>query len=342
MTFSIIIPTFNRSDVLRRTMASVAQLDFAPEDFEILVVDNGSTDQTRQAFEVARAIAPKHNWRYFYEPMPGLLSGRHKGALESQADICAFIDDDVRLNVNWLHALKEAFHDPAVALVGGPSHPIYESVPPEWLQDFYSENDHARYCYWLSLLDGGEGSKEIHPGYVWGLNYAIRKKTLFDMGGFHPDCVPKPLQRFQGNGENGLSLKILKAGCKAMYHPQAAVQHEVPASRLTYDYFQKRAYYQGVSDSYNKIRAEGHVSQRAWSWKEPLRPAKRFVVQFLRSDDSALPVVKDHAAKAYKMGYEFHQREVRRDPRLLEWVLRKDYWDYALPIGWQNCLARPH
>src|SRR6516225_836500 len=163
MKFSIIIPTFNRSDALRRTMASVAQLDFPAEDFELLVVDNGSTDQTPQAFEAARALVPKHNWRYFHEPMPGLLAGRHKGALESQGDICAFIDDDVRVSVNWLNALKEAFDQPAVALVGGRSHPIYELPPSEWLQDFYCENEHGRYCGCLSLFDGGEPSKEIHP-----------------------------------------------------------------------------------------------------------------------------------------------------------------------------------
>lgn len=341
MTFSIIIPTFNRADAVRRTLASVAQLDFSRESFEVLVVDNGSTDPTRQAFDSARTITPGCNWRYFYEPMPGSLSARHRGALESEADICAFIDDDVRVAVNWLHALREAFQDPAVALVGGPSRPIYESRPPEWLQAFYHEDDHARHCGWLSLLEGGERSKEIDPRYVWSLNYSIRKKTLFDLGGFHPDYLPKPLQRFQGDGETGLSLKILKAGGKAVYHPQAAVQHEVPAARMTGDYFQQRAHFQGMCNSFTKIRAEGRASRRAWSWKGPLRSVKRLIVKLLRPDDSALPVLKERVAKAYQAGYAFHQREVRRDPRLLEWVLRKDYWNYALPIGWEKCFNRP-
>jgi hypothetical protein len=244
----------------------------------------------------------------------------------------------VRVSVNWLNALKEAFNEPAVVLVGGPSRSLYEVPPPEWIQDFYCENEHARYCGWLSLLDGGERLKEIHPTFVWGLNYAIRKKTLFDLGGFHPDCIPRPLQRFQGDGETGLSWKILNASCKARYHPQATVRHEIPASRLTQNYFQRRAYYQGVCDSYTKIRAEGRVSRPASSWKEPLRLAKRLMVKFFRPDNSMSSVLEDDVAKAYKSGYNFHQMEVRRDPRLLEWVLRKDYWDYILPNGWQSYL----
>jgi glucosyl-dolichyl phosphate glucuronosyltransferase len=163
MTFSIIIPTFNRADALSRTLKSVAQLDFSPEDFEIFVVDNGSTDSTREVFKAVRASSPKHNWQYALETMPGQLSGRHKGILKSQGDICSLIDDDVRLGVDWLNALKEGFQDPAVVLVGGPSYPLFESSPPDWLQAFYVEEKQLYACGWLSLLDAGEQVREILP-----------------------------------------------------------------------------------------------------------------------------------------------------------------------------------
>ena len=242
MTFSVIIPTCNRCEALARTLDSVTELDFPPRDFEVIVVDNGSRDRTREAFEAARAAASRHNWRYINEPMPGLLSGRHKGALEGQADVCVFIDDDVRLGRDWLNALDDAFREPFVALVGGPSSPIFEGDSPDWLAEFYYENKHGRYCGYLSLIDGGERAKEIHPCYVWGLNSAIRRKILFDLGGFHPDSMPKPLQRFQGDGEMGLSLKLATAGLQAFYHPKASVRHEVPKSRLNVEYFEQRAF----------------------------------------------------------------------------------------------------
>ena len=126
------IPTCNRAAALRRTTAAIAKLEFPAADFEILVVNNGSTDATPSAFEAARAAAPRHNWRYTYEPIPGLLSARLRGALESQGEICAFIDDDVRVEVDWLSAVAEAFEDPTVALVGGPATPLFDGRPPEW------------------------------------------------------------------------------------------------------------------------------------------------------------------------------------------------------------------
>ena len=138
-----------------------------------------------------------------------MLSGRHKGALESQAEVCAFIDDDVRVERDRLSGLQDAFKNPSVALVGGPSSPLFEADPPDWLAEFYSENEHGRSCGYLSLIDAGERAREIHPCFVWGLNFAIRRNILLDRGGFHPDCLPKPLQLFQGDGETGLSLKLV-------------------------------------------------------------------------------------------------------------------------------------
>lgn len=337
MTFSIIIPTRNRDASLERTLWSLAQVDLRPDAVEILVVDNGSVDNTRAAFDSIRLKFPGLQWKYFYEPMPGLLSGRHRGALESRGEICVFLDDDVRPDRNWLIALDECFLDPQVALAGGPSRPLFESPPPDWLEDFFFTDQYGRDCGHLSLFDGGSHIKEINPGYIWGLNFAIRRNALFDLGGFHPDCVPKPLQRFQGDGETGLSLKVARAGLKALYHPRAAVQHEIPASRMTVEYFEQRSYYYGVCASYTRTRA-------GRSWKDPLRRIKRFVVEAVRGTEtrhSTLNEAQLRTEKAYKAGYAFHQQEVRRDPKLLAWVLRKDYWDYRLPEGWEKYWSEP-
>jgi glycosyltransferase involved in cell wall biosynthesis len=332
MTVSIIIPTRNRDAALGRTLASLAQVDFRPGEVEVLVVDNGSVDKTRATFELIRTRISGVQYQYLYEPMPGLLSGRHCGALEAGGDICVFLDDDVRLDRGWLTAIEESFLDPQVALVGGPSRPLFQSPPPDWLEDFVCDDEHGRHCADLSLMDGGEQIREIDPCYVWGLNFAIRRRVLLDLGGFHPDYVPKCLQRFQGDGETGLSLKVGRAGLKALYHPRAAVQHEVPTSRMTVEYFQERAYYQGVCNSYTKIRADGELAQSGRSWKGPLRRVKHLFVEAARG--VRLNKIQRQVAKAYMAGYGFHQEEVRRDPKLLEWVLRKDYWDYRLPEGW--------
>ena len=338
MLVSIIIPTSNRADALRRTLESVAQMDFLGQQVEILTVDNGSVDQTPAVYKWVKEKYPNREWHYIYDAMPGLLTGRHRGAEQAKGDILAFLDDDVRLGSDWFGALLECFEDPKVMLAGGPSIPLFETNPPRWLNEFYSENEHARYCGWLSLLEGGNQRKEIPPRFVWGLNYVIRKTTLFNIGGFHPDCIPPTLQRYQGDGESGLSCKISQAGLKTLYNPQLSVQHEVPRSRLTAEYFKRRGYYQGVSDSYAEVRSTGYAPSRILSWKDLFRPAKQALVDIMQLMNSPSNTVKHRAAKSYKMGFDFHQTEVRNDPKLLEWVTRKDYFDYRLPEGWRQYL----
>ena len=73
-----------------------------------------------------------------------------------------------------------------------------------------------------------------------GLEFFHPERYILELGGFHPDCIPKHLQRFQGDGETGLSYKIKEKGYKSIYHPGAMVYHLIPASRLTVEYFEAR------------------------------------------------------------------------------------------------------
>jgi len=104
----------------------------------------------------------------------------------------------------------------------------------------------------------------MHPNYIWGLDFAIRRRALFDLGGFHPDCISDALQHFQGDGETGLTMKAFVQGYKAVFTSRAKVYHFISASRMTPEYFERRAYYQGVCDSYSRIRREGRVTKVQW------------------------------------------------------------------------------
>jgi glycosyltransferase involved in cell wall biosynthesis len=336
MNVSAIIPTRNRAAALQRTLESLAQVDRADQALELIVVDNGSTDETRAVFARASARFAHLAWKYCSEPVPGLLSGRHRGAREATGEICAFLDDDVRVSGGWLTAVREAFHRPDVVLAGGPSAPLFATTPPAWLEEFWTSDAKGRLCTWRSLFDGGPTGKPIDPCYVLGLNFAIRRATLFQFGGFHPDCLPAALQRFQGDGETGLSLKLQRAGLLAVYHPGMAVQHEVPAQRLTPDYFEQRAYYQGVCDSYAAIRSTGAIGRPGNSWRNPWRRARRLLRQGRLITKPEAKRVWQLADGAYDAGYRFHQDAVAGDPALLEWVLREDYLDCPLPPGWER------
>src|SRR4029077_15714003 len=105
-----------------------------------------------------------------------------------------------------------------VALVGGPSLPEYEVEPPEWLESLWHyDADGRRTLGALSLIDSGPAIRPEDPIYIWGLNFSIRREVFVKCGGFHPDTVPAPLQRYQGDGETGLSLKLKAAGFRTLY-----------------------------------------------------------------------------------------------------------------------------
>ncbi|MBD2113951.1 MULTISPECIES: glycosyltransferase family 2 protein [Cyanophyceae] len=334
---SVIIPTLNRADSLALALESMTRQQAPGNDFEVLVVDNGSTDHTKA---VVQAFADELAWahlRYIFEPEPGLLSGRHRGAQEAQGDILSFLDDDVELDPGWLAAIQNAFTDATVHLVGGRNLPHYESEPPPWLQYFWQKCPGGQLCTELSILDLGNQSHLIDANYVWGLNFSIRKGTLFELGGFHPDCIPKRLQHLQGDGETGLTRQANQQGYKAIYEPLALLHHVVPAARLTPEYFESRYFYQGVCDSYTAIR-DRYRSQDAGA--DAIGKAQRLNyyvgkikgrLASLAKGSAEYRAIRRRCKVAYTAGFAFHQQQVAQHPALLEWVIKEDYWDYQLP-----------
>jgi hypothetical protein len=142
------------------------------------------------------------------------------------------------------------------------------------------------------------------------------------------------LQRFQGDGETGLSFKIKEKGLLALYHPGASVTHLIPASRLTPESFERRAFYQGVCDSYTAIRRNRSVPGRPRrSWKDCLRPTKSWLDRKMILRDPSSRGIRVLMARAHIAGVKFHEDEVRSDRNLLDWVLRPHYFDYRLPVG---------
>jgi hypothetical protein len=154
-------------------------------------------------------------------------------------------------------------------------------------------------------------------------------------------------------------------GYKAIYNPLASVYHRVPKSRMQVEYFCRRAYNQGISDSYTHIRrAEGLTREVISKWRQPgqferfsnlysrvrkktpvqipsaiwrrvVRLGRRIIHRTTQNDlvpqSSSLASIREQISIAYRAGYAFHQEEVRNDPELLNWVLKPAYWDCRLP-----------
>lgn len=328
---SVIIPTRNRAELLRPALESLTQQTLPADAFEVLVIDNGSTDTTAQAVTHYGQRVP--NLRYFFEPEPGLHVGRHKGMLEAKGDILVFADDDIEAFPSWLASIQEAFSAPDVAMVGGNNLPMFLAPPPTWLLAMWQKPEVAgiKSIWALSVIEFPSVQREISPMHIWGCNFAIRKAVLLAAGGFHPDGMPKELIRFRGDGETHVSQFVAQTGMKCVFHPGATVHHKVTPERMTFAYFRQRGFSQGISDSFTALRRAGNLNHSATARAGFLRRAARW----LRRKISELRRPRDvrHALlqmeQGHAEGYAYHQNTYRNDAAVRNWVHQSKYFTQA-------------
>ena len=340
---SVIVPATREQSVVRETIQSLSYV-LDDDNVEVLVIDNTPHASLKG---VEQVFGDRLNIRWVHEPVAGLLSARHRGLLESRGDLLVYIDDDVTVGGTWLRSIVEAFEDSTVDMVGGRCLPQYAVEPPSWISSHFTTSIAEGWmCGWLSLIDQGDQAKVTEPDLIFGLNFAIRKRTLQSLGGFHPDCLPESVQYLQGDGETGLTRKFRERGLKAIYQPEAVVRHRIPDSRMTPIYFCKRAFYQGICDSFTQLREQ----YRQKASKFPLRLFREVMVRlrdFIRRAESTRSHepepnevedpdafgnwLKNIVIRCAAAGRMFHLEAIRQQPRLIDWIKREDYWDYQLP-----------
>lgn len=323
MKLSIVIPTHNRSQYLEKCLDSITRQTLSADMFEIIVVDNNSTDNT--ALVVGRFKDRIQNLRYLFEGIPGLHSGRHRGMKESKSDILVFADDDIIAFPSWLEGISESFEDNEVVLAGGNNFPKFEVEPPSWLSDLWNRKmEYGKALGYLSILDFGNRKKQISPYYIWGCNFSIRKNMLLKFKGFHPDSMPDNLKKFRGDGETYISEEINKSKLKAVFNPNSSVFHFVPIERMTLQYFYKRAFLQGISSSYNNIRKLKKMN-RIIKFKTDMTYYKKNNKIKLKKLFKKITNVEEILEQGFLDGFHYHQLEVLKDNKLLAWVLKDNY-----------------
>lgn len=332
MEISVIIPTRNRCDVLAKALEAVSNQTFSQEQFEVIVVDNGSTDNTQQVVESFKNKI--QNIQYVYDETPGLHVGRHQGFKHANSEILVYADDDSFGFPSWLDGIYDSFQNKDVVLVGGKDLPKYESNPPFWiLEKWYQVCEYGHCMPELSLIDFGENIKEIPSYFVYGCNFAIRKSIIEQAGGFHPDGMPFELIQYRGDGETYISRYIEEHGLKTIYNPRASIYHLVPTSRMTIDYFKKRAFCQGVEMSYMDLRYGRSFETTSKHGKKLKRYLKFFLGEETLNRISQLEKSLSKSEyefqidKSRQIGYNYHQQMYRDDDSIKVWVHKKDYWE---------------
>ncbi len=231
---SVIIATRDRAALLGSTLDALISQQSPGAHCEIIIVDNGSVDETPEVVTAARERSP-HPVIYLRETRPGKSHALNTALEHARGDILVLTDDDVLPSPGWLAAYARAFAETEADFAVGRILPLWEAPRPRWLSP-------AVYGV-LAIPDGGSARLTIAPGQndhimPLGANMAIRRRVMERVGGWDPR-----LGKLQGTLRTGedheFALKMTTAGFTGVYEPQALVAHRVPADRLRLGYFHR-------------------------------------------------------------------------------------------------------
>ena len=174
LELSIIVCTYNRCDLARNAIASVLEQGFPSEKYELIIVDNASSDNTPQMAQSFCEAYP--HVRYFLETKVGLSHARNRGLKEAQGEYVGYLDDDALASSGWLSAAYKVATDIHPEAFGGPYYAFYNSPKPAWFKDEYG-----------SYTLGDQPRKLTKDEYFIGNNMFILRDLLLQMGGFDPE-----------------------------------------------------------------------------------------------------------------------------------------------------------
>jgi glycosyltransferase involved in cell wall biosynthesis len=248
---TVVICTRNRARQLASVLASATAMH-VPEglQWEFLLVDNGSTDNTA---EVAMGFADRLPMRVVREEVPGLSNARNRGVAEARGTYMCWTDDDVVIDPNWLAAYVAAFRaHPEAAVFGGKVIPVLEGgQAPEW---FKRGQFKEPICSLLAYRDLGE--VELPLGFEgnsvpYGANFAVRtaeqRRALYD-----PQLGVSPTHKRLGE-ETDVMYRIFKAGAKGWWVPGSKVNHIIPPARQTRAYLYEYQFLAGATMAHMRL-----------------------------------------------------------------------------------------
>jgi glycosyltransferase involved in cell wall biosynthesis len=202
-------------------------------EWEVLVVDNNSTDQTREVVEEFNRRYPER-FRYLFEPKPGKSHALNAGIHGARGEILAFIDDDVTVEPPWLHNLTSALHDGKWAGAGGRTLPASAFSPPRWLA---LSGPLSMVGILYAHFDIGDAPCELHCA-PYGANMAFRRGMFEKHGSFRTDLGPSPHNEIpRPNEDTEFGRRLMAAGEHLRYEPSAIVYHPVSEARIERQYF---------------------------------------------------------------------------------------------------------
>ncbi len=230
---AVVICTYNRAAMLAPAIEGVLAQGVGDVRYELIVVDNNSTDETRRVVE-SFLDGGATNLRYIMEERQGKSFAINTGITHARAPIIAFTDDDVRAEPNWISEIKQTFDvHPEVDYVGGKVLPLWEREPPAWLT--------AEHWAPLAISDYGEAEFYVdvnRPLCLVGANLVVRRE-VFDKVGMFATEFQRVKDNIGSTEDHEWQLRVWQAGMRGLYAPRIVIVADVQADRLEKEYHRR-------------------------------------------------------------------------------------------------------
>lgn len=241
MKLDIVIPTYNRQSLLRRTLDSLLAAE-VPDGLEarVTVVDNNSKDATRQEVE-GRMADFGGRLRYVFETRQGRSPALNAGINATDGDLVGTIDDDEEVDGNWFRRAHAAFAAGGVDFVGGRCVPRWGAERPDWLPEDYPAA--------IGEVDCGEEVlpyDDDFPGILMGGN-AVFTRAILDRVGLYSTALGRNGARLLTGEDEDMYKRLRAAGARGLYLPDLVIYHYVPPERLTKRYYRRWCFWHSVS-----------------------------------------------------------------------------------------------
>ena len=242
--FSVVICTHNRAGYLAEAIRSVQEQTLRPDRYEVIVVDNVSTDGTRQIVEALSATS-RAPVRYLYEERLGSSAARNAGIAQAKGDLLAFMDDDAVATPGWLARLANVFEeDEGIVCVGGGIELLWDVPRPGWYPPRFEG-------YLGGTRRFGAVQRDLAADeFLPSGNLAVRRQAVMQLGdgGWFDPALGHQGSRLGAHEDYWFSYQVRRYG-RLVYAPGALVRHHVPPERATRRYLLRRAYLVDVSNA---------------------------------------------------------------------------------------------
>lgn len=234
--FSVIVCTHNRASMLADCVDSLLNQTINKSRFEIIIVDNNSTDNTE---EIAQGFAKNHNnIKYFKETIIGYSAPRNCGWKNATGNIVAYIDDDEIAAPDWLKSIEKAFQiEEKPDIVGGIYLGKYDVIPPDWFTESMDQTDKSRR---KGILNKRKDCS------LAGGNIAFKKEVLGRLKGFSNDFNMKNDYLIMGE-DTDICQRAIKAGFQLFYDPSIKIYHRINENNYNIELRKKKASRIGAS-----------------------------------------------------------------------------------------------